>query len=108
LRNPGDTVFAVVSLKWAKSAIRRFVPDLVRYVRLERFRGGVRIVRLAEPKNLTRRLVDLAVGEELTLAVRHWQTLASLATRVRHAHPNRRYRTHRDRRAGTFSVAREA
>jgi hypothetical protein len=108
LSNAGDAVFAVVSLEWAMSAVRRFAPDLVRYVRLEKFRGGVRIVRLAEPKNLTRRLVDLAVGEELTLAVRHRQTLASLATRVRHAHPNRRYRTHRDRRAGTFSVAREA
>jgi hypothetical protein len=108
LRNPGDAVFAVVSLEWAKSVVRRFAPDLARYVRIEKFRGGVRIVRLMEQKNLTRRLVDLDVGEELTMNGRHWQTLASLATRVRHAHPDRRYRTHRDRRVGTFSVAREA
>lgn len=108
LREPGDQVVVAGSRRWIKIMLRRCAPERVRYVHLEPVKDGTRLVRLAEPKNLTRRMVELAVGDELTLAHRHRSTLARLAVRVRQAHPERRYRTHHDRRLGTCSVMREA
>jgi hypothetical protein len=108
LRDPGDTLFAVACLGWARTALRRCAPEVARYVRLQKVEGGILFVRLAEPKNFTRQMTELAVGEELTLPAKRAKSLASLATRVRRAFPRRRYRTHRDRREGTFSVLREA
>lgn len=109
LRAPGDWFIASVSYARAWQ-IRRLCAHVVdpRMVRIHRVNEGVRFVRLAEPRNLTRRLANLAVGEEATFSMRFERSVASLATRVRHAHPGRSYRTHRDRRAGTFSVVREA
>jgi DNA-binding transcriptional regulator LsrR (DeoR family) len=106
LRKPGDTVFVRVGSTRAREVLDGCGPAISQYVRVHVLKGGVRFVRLAERKNLTRQLAELRVGQSMTLPASTELTLATLATRVRREYPGRRYRTHRDRDAGTFSVAR--
>lgn len=108
LRKPGDAVVVVIGATRAHEVLNRCGRAVSQYIRGHAIEGGVRFVRLPAPKNLRRQLAELKVGESFVLPARCEPTLASIATRVRRAHPKRRYRTHRDRLGGTFSVVREA
>lgn len=108
LRKPGDSVVVAVHATRAHHVLKQCGRSVSQYIRAHEIEGGVRLLRLVEPKYIRRQLVELTIGESLVLPARAESTLAPIATRVRRAHPERRYRTHRDRRAGTFSVMREA
>jgi len=108
LRKPGDSVVVDVRATRVSQVLNQCGRSVSQYIRVQKIKDGVRLVRLAQPKNFLRQLAELLVGESLILPARAESTLATIATRVRRAHPERRYRTHRDRRAGTFSVVREA
>ncbi len=109
LRKPGDSLVVNTSPARAYAALRKAGRPINQFLRLHAEKeGGVRLVRLAQPKNLTRQLVELRIGEELTMPDAKKASLARLASRVRHAHPRRRYRTCHDRCSGTFTVSREA
>ena len=108
LRKPGDSLVVDVSEARAYSVLRKAGRPINQFIRAEGLKRGVRFVRLARPKNLTRQIAELKVGEELTMPDVSMATLATLATRVRREHPRRRYRTHHDRRSATFIVSRES
>lgn len=107
LRKPGDAVVVDVSPTRAHEVLHLCGRSVSQYIRVHGVQSGVRLVRLAQPKNIRRQLSELAAGESLVAPARAEPTLATIATRVRRTHPERRYRTHRDRRTGTFSVMRE-
>jgi len=108
LRKPGDAVDVAVGTTRAQQVLNRCGRSVSDYIRTHKIEGGARFVRLAAPKNIRRQLAELTVGESFVLPARCESTLSTIATRVRRAHPKRRYRTHRDRLSGTFSVVREA
>lgn len=108
LRKPGDSLVVDVSAARAYSVLRKAGRPINQFFRAEGVERGVRFVRLAQPKNVTRQIAELRVGEELTMPDVCRATLATLATRVRRAHPRRRYRTHHDKRSATFIVSRES